>query len=74
MKSFIANKKINFDMTNKMLLKCEITGIFTNSNNQYVNLLEKYIHEKFKISNNKAVICTMSGDGALHCLISSLHP
>ena len=73
MNSFITKKKINYEMVNNMLFECEKSGIFTNSLCQYVSLLEKLIHDKLKIKNEKSVICTMSGDGALHCIVSSLN-
>lgn len=73
MTSLIAKKSIDFNMTNNMLYHCSETNMFTNSNKQYVHKLEKYIHKNFKIDDTKAVICTMSGDGALHCLISAFN-
>ncbi len=56
-----------------MISTCLASGIFTNSSKQFVKKLEDLIREKLNIDNDKAVICTMSGDGALHCLIASLN-
>ena len=71
--SLVAKKKVNYNLVNNMIIKCEQTNIFTNSNDQFVNKLEKYIHDILKIDDSKVVVCTMSGDGALHCLASGLN-
>lgn len=69
----IAKKKVNKSLVNNMIDICENSGLFTNSSNQFVNKLEIYIRDKFKIDDNKTIICTMSGDGALHCLVSTIN-
>lgn len=69
--AWISKKIINFKRTSQMLQHCQSTNIFTNQG-QYVSKLEDFIRNKFKISDNKSIICTCNATLALWCLCDSI--
>lgn len=70
--NWLSYKKINTINVNKYLSLCEETNQYTNIG-PVIPLLEKFIRNKFKIDDDKAVIMTSNGTSALHALVGGIN-
>jgi dTDP-4-amino-4,6-dideoxygalactose transaminase len=68
---WVPNKKINYKCVNTLLKKSEDCKQFTNYGPN-VKDLEKYIHEKYKLDNNKSVIVVVNASLGLQILTKSI--
>ena len=69
--NWISNKKINNKKVNQLLQISLKENKFTNYGPN-VQLLENIIRDKFKIDENKAIICVANGSVALHLLTTGI--
>jgi dTDP-4-amino-4,6-dideoxygalactose transaminase len=70
--NWLSNKKINNKKVNKLLQISLKENKLTNYGPN-VQLLENIIRDKFKINENKAIICVANGSVALHSLSSAIN-
>lgn len=69
--NWIAKKPIDYELVNKLLKKCEETNHYTNFGKN-VEILEKFIREKFEINESKSIICVSNATLAIWCLCSAI--
>lgn len=71
--NWVANKKIKYKEVIQQTIEntCEKTNQYTNGG-PLVKALEKFIHNKFQINEDKAVICCNNATSALYALTSGI--
>lgn len=69
---WVPNKPINYEKIKMLLEKCEKNKQFTN-NGPNVQLLEKFIFDKYKIDENKSVIAVVNASLGLQILTHSIN-
>ena len=69
--NWVPNKPINYEKVNTLLKKCEETKQFTNYGPN-IQLLEKFIKEKYDIQENKSVIAVVNASLGLQILTHAL--